>query len=194
MRPSILKPGDIILFQNFGWLGSAISWGEWNGSDKEALEYSHIAMVLNDTEVVEMNPPASRRYPLIEVPWNRVDIYRVDADGVNPFDLDTVRSIFQAEAIRRLGEGYDYGLVAQAAGLSLLARIGLGGISRWILSRNNLAPDFHRYDCSIWVEEVESYAIRQVDPKFDFFPNLGNRQARPSDWPLSPFVKKLQAA
>lgn len=187
------KAGDILLYLNFGWMGAAISWFSWTGKPGEALEYSHIALVLNEEEAVEMNPPKSRRFPLSEVPWDRVHIFRVGANGLNPFDNSQVVAVFQAEAIRRLGEIYGYGFIAQAAGLGILARIGLGGLSRWILSRNNPAPSSHTPVCSIWAEQVERFGIRSIlDQNFDFFPDLGEAEIKPSDWPLSPYVKRLK--
>ncbi len=195
MRPADLQPGDVLLFRNFGVLGSVLSWFEWNGRSGEALEYSHIALVLNDTEACEMNPPASRKYPLAEVPWDRVDVYRVSVDSMGtlyqPFRLNTVRNAFQAEALRRLGERYNFGYIAELAGVGILARIGLGKISSWLMNRANPAPDNHRDICSTWAEEVVEVAVGVIQPGFDLLPDLGVNEARPSDWPRSPWVKRV---
>lgn len=194
-RPDDLMPGDILLYRNFGLLGSLIAWGEWTGTPREALEYSHIGLVLNDTESCEMNPPASRRFPLSEVPWDRVDVFRVivkdRGQDVAPLVLASVRQAFQDEAVKRLGERYNYGFIAQSLGLSILARIGLGSWARNLVTRANPLPNKQRDVCSTWVEEILTTAIRGYVPDFDMFPNLGDDRARPSDWPLSPFVMRL---
>ncbi len=191
MRPQDLRPGDILLYRNFGWMGSVLSWFEWNGRSGEALEYSHIGLVLNDQESCEMNPPASRKFPLGDVPWDRVDVYRIETPDMHPFLLDSVRSAFQAEALRRLGEKYNFGYIATLAGVGLLARLGLGGVSNWLMNRANPAPDNHRDICSTWAEELIMAGMQAVDPKFDLFPDLGPNEARPSDWPRSPWVKRV---
>lgn len=196
-RPQDLQPGDILLFKNYGWLGELISWGEWNGEPREALEYSHIALVLDDLQAVEMNPPESRKFLLSEVPWERVDVFRVQTSvpppGLTPFILVSTRKAFQEEAVRRLGEHYAFGYIAQAAGVGILARLGLGKVARWLMNRPNPMPAKHGDVCSTWAEEVVSEAIRQtIDPAFDLFPNLGADRARPSDWPTSPFVQPVK--
>lgn len=190
-RPTDLKAGDILLYRNFGWLGNLISWGSWNGTPGEALEYSHIGLVYDANSSVEMNPPASRKFLLSEVPWDRVDVFRLDVEGANPFDDPAVIAAFQAACDAHLGEGYDYGFIAQTAGLGVLARIGLGGLSRWIVSRNNPAPSFHHLVCSTWAEMLEEIAVRVKDLLFDLFSDLGDREAKPSDWPRSQYVKRI---
>lgn len=192
MRPAQLYPGDILLFRNFGWLGALISWGEWTGKPKEALEYSHIGLVLDDLQACEMNPPASKKYLLSEVPWDRVDVWRLQTeDGWALVNSPKMVAAFQAEATRRLGERYNFGYIATLAGVGLLARIGLGGFSSWLMNRANPAPDNHRDICSTWAEEILTVAVRTVRPDFDLFPNLGDNRARPSDWPTSPFVQQV---
>lgn len=192
-RPSDLKAGDILLYRNFGWLGNLISWGSWNGTPGEALEYSHIGLVYDANSSVEMNPPASRKFPLSEVPWDRVDVFRLDIKGMNPFDLDKVLAAFQAACNAHLGEGYDYGFIAQTAGLGILARLGLGGLSRWIVSKNNAAPNLHLLVCSTWAQMLVTTAVQTLDPGFDLFTDLGDREAKPSDWPRSEYAKRISA-
>lgn len=191
MKPSNLIPGDILLYKNHGWLGAVISWGSWTGTPKEALEYSHIGLVLDDLQSVEMNPPNSRKFSLDEVPWDRVDIWRVNIEGVNPFQIEIVRKHFVGYAMSRLGEKYNYGYIATSAGLGLLSRIGLGSVSRWLINRSNPMPGNKMDVCSTWAEEVISEPIRLLKIDFDLFPDLGENRARPSDWPRSPYLVKV---
>lgn len=190
-KPENLLPGDVLLYLNHGWLGNLISWGQWNGTPGEALEYSHVGLVLDDLYSVEMNPPASRKFPLSEVPWDRVHVYRLGLGGRELFTVGVVQEAFRREALRRLGERYHYGYIATALGASLLARVGLGGASRWLLNRANPMPGMHRDVCSTWTEEVLTAAVKAHVRQFDLFPNLGDNRARPSDYPMSPFLAKV---
>lgn len=191
MRPDKLYPGDILLYLNHGWLGNLISWGSWTGTSQEALEYSHIGLVLDDLQSCEMNPPASRKLLLSEVPWDRVHVWRLGIDGVEPFMLEAVQAKFQELAVKRLGERYHYGYIATSLGVGLLSRIGLGGVSRWLMNRSNAAPDLHRDVCSTWAEELLSSAIQEWMPTFDLFPDLGENRAKPSDYPRSRYLKRI---
>lgn len=191
MRPTDLRPGDILLYRDAGWVSKLISWFEWNGESKEATEYAHIGLVASPSTSAEMNPPASRAFDLAQVPWDLVDVWRVGVNGQAMMDDPMVLQKFTETVNRRLGEKYNYGYIATAMGVGLLARIGLNGLSRWILARPNPAPDHHRDVCSTWAEEVLTEAIQVVLKDFDFFPDLGENRARPSDWPRSPFIHKV---
>lgn len=199
-RPEELLPGDILLYRNFGWLGDAIAWFEWNSTPGEALQYSHIALVLNEGQAVEMNPPVSRVFPLSEVPWDRVDVYRLDVLGiskeapqvsVDPFLMTDIMRCFQFHALARLGESYAFQYIAQSAFLGVLARVGLPGVAHWLAARPNPAPEVHKDVCSTWAEDLVTDAVQMVIPNFDLFPDLGSDRARPSDWPRSPYVKPV---
>ena len=192
MRPVELKPGDVILYRNNGWLGSAISWGQWRGTSKEALEYSHIGVVYDFIRSFEMNPPAARLFSLNEVPWDRVDVWRVSVDGANPFDQAAVVAAFQKACDSRVGEKYNYGYIASLLGMGLLSRVGLGGVSRWLLGKANPAPAMHRDICSTCADEVLTAGISLIKPDFDFFDDLGPDQAAPSDYPRSKYLVRVE--
>lgn len=186
MRPSQLLPGDVLLYRNFGWLGNSISWGQWRGTSREALEYSHIGLVLDDLQSVEMNPPASRKFWLADVPWDRVDVWRIVIEGKAPFEDELMQRRFQDLALARLGERYNFGYIADLLGAGLLARLGLGGVSRWLLAKGNPMPGLHRDICSTWAEE-----LLQATIPIDLFPDLGENQAAPADYPRSPYLIRL---
>lgn len=192
-RPAELLPGDILLYRNHGWLGGALSWGSWGNQAREALEYSHVGFVLDFERSAEMNPPCSRAFPLSEVPWDRVDVYRVLKEGEAAFNFPAAWDIIKRLTENRLGERYAYGYIAQSLGASLLARIGLSSASRWLVGRSNPLSVQGRDVCSTWAEEILSDAVRALysDPAFDLFPDLGRDRAKPSDFPRSPFIQRI---
>lgn len=194
MRPVGLKAGDILLYRSNGsWksIGTWITWGQWRGTSQEALEYAHIALVFDETQACEMNPPCSRLMPLDGENWDLIDVYRIDVKGISPFDNATVLNAFHASVRSNLGERYNYGRIAGLLGLGLLARIGLGGVSRWVLSKNNPNSGSHCEICSTWAEDRLTDAIQSLDKDFDLFPDLGKDQASPADYPRSPWIKRI---
>lgn len=194
MRPVGLKAGDILLYRSSGsWksIGTWITFGQWRGTPGEALEYAHIALVFDETQACEMNPPKSRLMPLDGESWDSIDVYRLDVKGICPFDNQRVLDAFHASVRSNLGESYNYGRIAGLLGLGVLARIGLGGVSRWILSKNNPNSASHREICSTWAEDRIEDSIRTLDPEFNLLSDLGKDQASPADFPRSPWIKRV---
>lgn len=191
MRPAILLPGDVILYKNHGALGSLISWGAWKGKPQEALEYSHIGVVYDGARSFEMNPPAARLFLLDEVPWDRVDVWRFNVNGINPFaDHAPTIEAFQAACRKRVGQRYAYGTIAGFLGLRVLGFM-LPGASRWLLSKGNPMPQGHRDICSTCAEEVIEEGAWVKFPGLDLIPSTGKDQAMPSDFPTSPYFHKV---
>lgn len=184
MRPADLYPGDLILYKNHGLVGNLIAWGQWNGTPQEALEYSHVGLVLDALQSIETNPPSCRKFWLGDVPWDRVKVYRVRIEGVEPFRDSKVQDEFVRRAVTQLGRPYGYGNVAAALGIGILARLGLGGLARKIASKDGPAGA----DCSILAETLVADTLKRWHPGFDLFPDMGERWARPSDFPRSPFI------
>lgn len=195
MRPAHLIPGDVLMYRNHGFIGMLTAWGEWSGRKGEALEYSHIGVVYDSNSSFEMNPPAARIFSLSEVPWDRVDVYRLDVNGVLPFEasLNIVKAFQQACDLKvQSKEPYNYGKIAGFLGLRILGFI-IPGVSRWALSKQNVMPGKHLDICSTAAEEVLEAGIWKVKPGFDLLPAVGVDQAMPSDFPSSPNFKKVSA-
>jgi len=190
MRPAELKPFDVLLYRNSGWLGNLIAWGEWNGTRNEALEYSHVAVVYDDKRGFEMNPPAAHFIDLDAQPWERIDVFRVRVEGQDFFDDVVARDASRLQADAMLGMKYDYGFIARACGVSLLSRIGLRGLAEKIMQRND--QNVHRAVCSSTAQEIVEAGMQIVYPGTNVEPaGIGEGSMRPSDWPRSPYVQKI---
>ncbi len=196
-RPAKLLPGDVILYLNHGTLGKLISWGAWTGKPKEALEYSHIGLVYDENQSFEMNPPSARLFPLDQVPWERVDVFRLNIGGVNPI-AETAQGFkdFQVACRKMAGqdgkpaETYKYGTLASFLGLRVLGWLSPAA-ARWVLSKKNMTPGTHEDICSTAAEKALNAGIWGSFPGLDLIPDTGDDQARPSDFPASPYFVKV---
>ena len=180
----ILKPFDVLLYQNYGYMGTLISWGEWVGRPGEALQYSHVGLVYADiTQSFEMNPPAARVFPMSQVPMNRLDVWRLAIGGVDVFDDADAVAAAKAQADAMVGKPYDYGFIGKALGASVLARVGLSGLaSRWMQANQ---PTQHSAVCSNTAEVVIGAGVRVHHPDWTIEPQgIGPGEMEPSDWPL----------
>lgn len=183
---SKIRPGDIILYQNQGWIGNAIAWSEWDGG-RGNYAYSHIGHVFSETHSAEMNPPCSRIFSLDEIKWEHVDIYRFNIGGKNPFDDPATLKAFQDYINpKRLGMKYNYGFIFKSLGIGLLARIGF---QKWAQKwATHTDADTHTEVCSEFCQDNAEYAI----PEVDLFPDRKGIGIRPSDWPLCPYLVKVE--
>lgn len=186
MKPNSLRPGDILLFKNYGALGNLIGWFSWDGGNEDD-HYSHIAQVFDATRICQTNPPCSQLLPLASVPWDRVDVYRFNIDGKNPYDDPVMLKEFQDYVNpKRLGMPYGYGYIVKALGIGLLARIGL---TSWAQALIHNTSDAHEPVCSIWAQENNEAVL-----DLKVFPNWkGDDDSRPSDWPTSPIILPVTA-
>jgi hypothetical protein len=196
-----LKPWDVLLYRNYGWLGDAIGWAEsaQNGDSR----YSHVAMVYPDlAQGFEQNPPCVHLFDLETVPWDRVDAVRLSVGGVDFFnDPQAVQaSLEQATKLLHFkqnsdgtwsGEPYDYGFIAKALGVGLLEHIGLEGLAGKIMQQAQSTQ--HEIVCSNTAEVVANAGLHLVHPLLRLEPVwAGVGAMRPSDWPLSPLVRGLK--
>ncbi len=186
------------MYRNYGVLGGLISWGAWTGKPKEALEYSHIGLVYDGMQSFEMNPPAARLFPLSEVPWDRVDVLRLNIGGVNPIGSEKGLEAFQLSCRQMAGqqgqpaETYKYGTIAGFLGLRLLGFVAPAA-TRWILSKKNLSPGKHEDICSTAAERALNAGAWTMFPGLDLIPDTGEDQARPEDFPASEYFERVPA-
>ena len=179
-----LKPFDVLLYRNQGTIGKLIAWGEWVGKSGEATEYSHVGLVYATTDQsFEMNPPAARVFPIDQVPFDRVDVWRLAVNGVDVFDDPDSVAASKAMADKMIGEPYDYGFIGKAFGASLLARIGLTSAASWVMKSTQSTQ--HRAVCSNTAECVIKPGLWVKHPDFRLEPeSVGDGDMEPSDWPL----------
>jgi len=194
MRPAQLKPFDVLLYRNSGWLGNLISWGEWNGTKNEALEYSHIAVVYDPAagKGFEMNPPSAHFIDLDKQPWDRIDVGRIAVDGQDVFDDVVAVDAARAQAHAMLGMRYDYGFIGKSLFVSVLARVGLRGWASQVMARKD--SNARRAVCSSTAQEIceaglsVDYLGMHLEPE-----GIGEGMMRPSDWPRSPLLTIVKA-
>jgi hypothetical protein len=194
MKPEGLQPGDVLLYRTNGetlGIGPLISAGQWNGKPAESLQHVHVALVFDGVHACEMNPPHARLVLLDGEDWSRIDVFRMDVGGANPFSQAPVLRAFQVSVLNHVGPDHPYNFdrIARFGVLGLLSRIGFGRLTRWILSGDY--PESKYEVCSTWVEDRITDAMRAVDPTFDLFPDLGANQAMPADYPRSPWLKQI---
>lgn len=146
-----LRAGDVLQFKPTSWLGSMISWGQWTGRTREALEYCHTAIVYDAEQGIaaEMNPPKSKLYSMKNIDWSKVDVYRLNNKYVDP---GQVRAVVD----RKLGQTYAYQKIALHLGAGIVARLGLVKLSIWISQR--FGEDEMEF-CTIWALEVLEQAV-----------------------------------
>ncbi len=189
-RPNDLKPGDILLYKNHGIVGQLIGWFSWDGG-RGNTNYSHIGQVYDDVNSCEMNPPASRIFDMKELDFERIDVYRFNIAGKNPFDDPITLALLRSYAKSRVDMKYDFGFIGEALGAGLLARLGATNLAkRWI---HNTTRDKHREVCSTWCEDNNTKVFKAVfGADFDLFPDFKEEETtKPSDWPSCPFLVKV---
>jgi hypothetical protein len=153
MRPSLLVPGDILLYRNTNTLGKLITWGEWTNTPREGLEYNHAAVVVNPEAGLgfEMNWPASRFIYLDKEDWDVIDVYRV------------MPSVDQTKLLEwcKTNEGIRYPVakLGQFLGAGLLARTGWTWAAKKVA--NAWDTDSPRWMvCSATVAKALEYSAR----------------------------------
>lgn len=147
----LIQPGDILLYRPTAGIGDLLSWGEWTGKDREALEYCHAGIVLTAVQGYEQNPPATHYVDLSKEPWDRIDIWRIRSE----YTVDPAKLLAYAAA--NMNIKYPYLKIGQFFQATLLARIGLVKAARWV---NGLwaHDDPHGYVCSATACACLSYA------------------------------------
>jgi hypothetical protein len=189
-RPNDLQPGDILLYKNHGLLGTLIGWFSWDGG-KGNTDYSHIGQVFDAVTSMEMNPPSSRLFDMKELDFDRIDVYRFDIKGVNPYADPTAVTLLQNYVKTRIGMKYDFGFIGECLGAGLLARAGAVTLAqKWI---HNTTRDNHREVCSTWCEDNNTKILKAMyGADFDLFPAFTAQEStKPSDWPSCPYLKRI---
>ena len=186
-RPSVLKPFDILLYRNHGLIGDLISWGE---KDEPGLSsYSHVAMVYSPEAgtAIEQNPPHAHMFALGQVPWHRVDVFRLKLKGKDVFDDRKAVRGAQHRALKFLGppaEPYDFGFIGKCLGLDLLCRLELSGLATRFSHHFNSTK--HQSVCSTTAEAIAEAGLWETHPKISLLPvYLGVGEMKPGDWPES---------
>lgn len=204
MKPVQLLPGDVLvhhwhpqaLFEKL--MNAAETWGEWADIPQDDLSANHVEIAYSQDWIFVENPPKARLYPVNEVPWDHVIVFRLD---LSPYGIRQIpgndlvfASKLQADINRHIGDPYDWNAIFRFGWIGLLARVWPGLAQRFLRDRTE-AIDSHKQICSFEtrdrLENAVNAAYPQVKGKFDLF-NGGLGSPRPADFQISPYLRLVQ--
>lgn len=209
MRPAILKPGDVLLYQGIDWLSAGIQWGQWVDGHEDtsrihAALYFGSRLGKDGIWIVRQNP-GGPAFELADLqPWDRIEVRRLTLKGgltgamIQPGGDMVFQAAFRAAVADHMNDGYAYQEITDYLGEDLLARLGQGMESEELRKKAALFLDAHKNCCSEFDRIVLNQAWNrwsdQLGPfQFDVLPELGPGQARPSDLGSSKFLLPVLA-